>query len=199
MKDASRSIWVLAAAVRFRVVDCLRECGEDLLLASAEGRKRELAIRVALGAGRGRIIRQLLTESLLLAAAGAIVGLVVGMVGIHALLTVNTAGLPRVGTDGSLVSLDWRVLLFTGAVTLVTALIFGLLPAWHAARTDLNATIRESSGRSGSGFRQNKARTLLVVSEVALAVILLVGAGLLIRTAVAICTRFSFGFDTKTC
>lgn len=195
VRNARQSIWVLAGAVGFVLLIACANVA-NLLLARAEVRKRELAIRAALGAGRLRIMRQLLTESLLLATAGAILGLILGVFGIRALLSVNTAGLPRVGVDGVMVSLDWRVLLFTAGITLLTSLIFGLLPAWHAARTDLNMTIRESASRSGSGFRQNKARTILVVTEVALAVILLVGAGLLIRTAVAIYS-VKPGFDTK--
>jgi putative ABC transport system permease protein len=195
VSGSQRSIWVLAAAVGFVLLIACANVA-NLLLARAEARKRELAIRSALGAGKLRIIRQLLTESLLLACAGAVLGVILGYLGIHGLLSVNTAGLPRVGTDGNLVSLDWRVLLFTIAITLLTSLIFGMVPAWHAVRRDLNTTIRESASRSGSGFRQNKTRTLLVVSEVALAVILLVGAGLLIRTAVAI-YAVKPGFDTR--
>ncbi len=195
VQGSEKSIWVLAAAVGFVLLIACANVA-NLLLARAEVRKRELAIRAALGAGRLIIVRQLLTESLLLAGAGAVLGTVLGLVGIRALLSVNTAGLPRVGTDGQLVSPDWRVLLFTLAITLLTTLIFGLLPAWRAARIDLSSTIKESASRSGSGFRQNKVRTILVVSEVALAVILLVGAGLLIRTAVAI-YAVKPGFDTK--
>lgn len=195
VKDARKSIWVLAAAVGFVLLIACANVA-NLLLARAEVRKRELAIRAALGAGRLRIIRQLLTESLLLASAGAVLGLVLGVVGIRALLSVNTAGLPRVGVDGGLVSLDWRVLLFTIFITLLTSLIFGLLPAWRAARTDLSTTIKESTSRTGSGFRQNKTRTILVVTEVALAVVLLVGAGLLIRTELAI-YAVKPGFETK--
>lgn len=195
VRDARKSIWVLAAAVGFVLLIACANVA-NLLLARAEARKRELAIRAALGAGRFRIVRQLLTESFLLATAGAVLGLALGFAGIHALLAVNTAGLPRVGVSGEMVSLDWRVLVFTVLLTLATTLIFGLLPAWHAARTDLNATIREGTSRSGSGFRQNKARTILVVTEVALSVILLVGAGLLIRTEAAIYS-VKPGFDTK--
>jgi putative ABC transport system permease protein len=195
VQRARQSIWVLAGAVGFVLLIACANVA-NLLLARAESRKRELAIRAALGAGRLRIVRQLLTESLLLATAGSVLGLALGAMGIRALLSVNTAGLPRVGENGSMVSLDWRVLLFTVVVTLLTSLIFGLFPAWHAARTDLNTTIRESANRSGSGFRQNRARTILVVTEVALAVVLLVGAGLLIRTAIAIYS-VKPGFDTR--
>jgi len=195
VQGAQKSIWVMAAAVGFVLLIACANVA-NLLLARAEARKRELAIRAALGASRRRIVRQLLTESLLLAAAGAVLGVALGFIGIHALLSVNTAGLPRIGTDGAMVSLDWRVLLFAVLITLMTTLIFGVLPAWQAARTDLNATIKESASRSGSGFRQNKSRTVLVVTEVALAVVLLVGAGLLIRTAVAI-YAVKPGFDTK--
>ncbi len=195
VRDASKSIWVMAGAVGFVLLIACANVA-SLLLARAEVRKRELAIRAALGAGRLQIVRQLLTESLLLATAGAALGLVFGMVGIRALLSVNTAGLPRVGIDGDLVSLDWRVLLFTAGISLLTSLIFGLVPAWRAAHTDLNSTIREGANRSGSGFRQNKARSLLVMAEVALAAVLLVGAGLLIRTAVALYS-VQPGFDTK--
>jgi putative ABC transport system permease protein len=192
---ARQSIWVLVGAVAFVLLIACANVA-NLLLARAEVRKRELAIRAALGAGRGRLVRQLLSESLLLAAAGAGLGLALGLVGIRALLSVNTAGLPRVGEGGQLVTLDWRVLAFTVAVALITCLLFGLLPALRGARTDLNITIKESASRSGSGFRQNKARSSLVVTEVALAVVLLVGAGLLIRTAIAIYS-VNPGFDTR--
>jgi predicted permease len=195
VQRARTSIWILVGAVSFVLLIACANVA-NLLLARAEVRKRELAIRASLGAGKFRIARQLLTESLLLSAAGAVLGLILGIIGIHALLSVNTAGLPRVGVDGALVSIDWRVLCFTIAITLLTSLIFGLIPALHSMRVDLSSTIKESASRTGSGFRQNKTRTVLVVSEVALAVVLLVGAGLLIRTGLAL-YAVQPGFDAK--
>jgi len=168
----------------------------NLLLVRATGRRREIAIRAAIGAGRGRMIRQLLTESVLLSATGGILGLLLGFAGMRALLTINTAGLPRLGEDGVAVGMDWRVLLFALAVSLLTGIVFGLFPALQASRADLNSCLKDSSGRSGTGLRQNKARALLVVSEVGLAVILLIGSALLIRTFLAL-YAVDRGFDTS--
>ncbi len=187
------SLAVLLGAVSFVLLIACANVA-NLLLARAVGRRREMAIRAAIGAGRGRIIRQLLTESLLLSLGGAVAGLALGAVGIRALLKLNTAGLPRVGENGSLVALDWRVLAFTVLVAIVTGLLFGLIPALHSSRVELSSVLKESGGRSGSGFRQNKTRTILVVSEIALAIILLVGAALLIRTSVAL-AAVNPGFD----
>jgi predicted permease len=119
----------------------------------------------------------------------------IGTFGIKALLSVNRAGLPRIGIDGSGVSMDWRVVLFTVAATIGTGLLIGLIPALQGSRVDLNTTIKESASRSGSGFRQNKTRSILVIVEVALALILLVGAGLLIRTSIAL-AAVDPGFDS---
>ncbi|MDE3199166.1 MAG: ABC transporter permease, partial [Acidobacteriota bacterium] len=188
------TLTVLAAAVAFVLLIACSNVA-NLLLARAIARKREIAIRTALGAGRGRLIRQLMTESLLLSGVSAILGSVLGVLGIRALLSINTADLPRVGEDGALVSLDWRILAFTVVAALVTALLFGLIPALHVSRADLNAVIKESGGRSGSGFRQNKARTTLVVSEIALALVLVIGAALLIRTSLAL-QAVKPGFDS---
>ncbi len=195
VKNVRSSLLVLVGAVSLVL---LMACANvaNLLLARAVGRRREIAVRAAIGAGRGRIVRQLLTESVLLSLAGAVAGAVLGVFGIRALLSVNTANLPRVGTDGSLVMLDWRVLAFTVGLGVLTGLLFGLIPALQASRTDLAATLKEGGGRTGSGFRHNKARTVLVVSEVALAVVLLVGAALLIRTSVAL-NSVKPGFDTE--
>jgi putative ABC transport system permease protein len=158
----------------------------NLLLIRANGRQRELAVRVALGAGRWRIVRQLLTESVLLSLIGGVLGIVLGYIGMRLLLTVNTAGLPRLGDSGSLLGMDWRVVLFGLALSILTGLLFGLIPALVASRADLNSIIKDSSGRSGSGLRQNKTRAVLVLVEVSLAVVLLVGAALLIRTSFAL-------------
>jgi putative ABC transport system permease protein len=193
VRDVQSTLWILLGAVSFVLLIACANVA-NLLLVRATGRRREIAIRAAIGAGRGRIIRQLLTESVLLSLAGGIVGLVLGMIGIRALLALNTAGLPRIGEDGSIVSLDWRVLAFTIAVSIGTGILFGLIPALQASRADLSGTLKESSSRAGTGFRQNKTRSILVVAEVALALILLVGSALLVRTAVAL-RAVNPGFD----
>jgi predicted permease len=182
--DAKRPLYIYLGAVGF------------VLLVRATGRRREIAIRAAIGGSRGRIIRQLLTESVVLSVAGGVLGLFLGWAGIRGLLSINTAGLPRVGADGVNVGLDWRVVAFTIAVALLTGLVFGLIPALQSSKTDLTTTLKESSGRSGTGFRQNKIRSVLVVIEVGLALVLLIGSALLIRTAVAL-GRVDPGFDTR--
>jgi putative ABC transport system permease protein len=168
----------------------------NLLLARAAGRRRKIAIRVATGAGRGRIVRQLLTESVLLSFAGGALGLLLGHAGIRALLTVNTAGLPLVGQDGVAVTIDWRVMGFALAVSFLTGIIFGLFPALQSSRADLSSMLKETSGRSGTGLRQNRARAALVVSEVILAVILLATSALAMRSFVAL-YKVDRGFDAK--
>ena len=185
VRNVRSSLLVLAGAVSFVLLIACANVA-NLLLVRATGRRREIAIRAAIGGSRGRIIRQLLTESVLLALAGGALGVVFGLVGIKALLAVNTAELPRVGEFGSMVSFDWRVVAFAFAVSLGTGVLFGLIPALQSSRADLTTTLKESSGRSGTGFRQNKARSVLVVTEMALALVLLVGAALLIRTAMAL-------------
>jgi putative ABC transport system permease protein len=195
VRNVRSSLFVLAGAVSFVLLIACANVA-NLLLVRATARRREIAIRAAIGGSRGRIIRQLLTESVVLSLAGGLLGLAFGVVGIRALLAVNTAGLPRIGEQGALVGLDWRVLAFTVVISLGTGVLFGLIPAIQSARTDLTTTLKESAGRSGTGFRQNKARSILVVTEVALALVLLIGSALLIRTAVAL-TRVNPGFDAS--
>lgn len=168
----------------------------NLLLVHATGRKREFAIRAALGAGRSRIILQLLTESVLLSVTGGILGMLLGYLGVRALLAMSPGDIPRVGEHGAAVGIDWRVLAFTLSVSLLTGILFGLFPAIGASRPDLNSTLKESSNRTGTGFHQSKARSLLVISEVSLALVLLVGAALLIRTFLAL-RNVNPGFQTK--
>ena len=195
VSNVRSSLLVLVGAVSFVLLIACANVA-NLLLARAVGRRREFAIRAAIGAGRGRIIRQLLTESVVLSMAGAICGAALGILGIRALLAVNTANLPRVGQEGSLVVVDWRVLAFTVLAAAVTGVLFGLIPALQTSRPDLSATLKESGGRGGTGMRHNKARTVLVVSEVALAVVLLVGSALLIRTSMAL-GAVKPGFDVE--
>jgi predicted permease len=130
----------------------------------------------------------------MLSVTGGLIGLGLGFAGVRALLAVSPAGLPRIGEDGSAIGIDWRVMGFTLGVSLFTGILFGLIPALSASRPDLNSTLKESSNRAGTGFRQGKARSLLVVSEVSLALVLLVGAALLIRTLAAL-RGVNPGFD----
>ncbi|HEY1810415.1 MAG TPA: ABC transporter permease, partial [Acidobacteriaceae bacterium] len=192
---ARKSLFILLGAVGFVLLIACANVA-NLLLVRATGRKREFAIRVAMGAGRVRIIRQLLTESIVLGVAGGVLGLIIGYAGVRALLAVSPADLPRVGEHGAGVGLDWRVLLFTLGIALLTGILFGLFPAVGASRPDLNSTLKESSNRSGTGLRHNKARSLLVISEVTLALVLLIGAALLIRTFVAM-RAVNPGFDPQ--
>ena len=172
----------------------------NLLLVRATLRKREISIRAARGARRGRIARQMLTESLLLALAGGALGLYAGFFGVHALLALNSGditkpgSIPRIGHDASGITLDWRVLLFALGVSLLAGILAGLIPAIKASRGDLATALNESGSRSGTRFHK-KTRSLLVVTEMALATILLVGAALLIRTFLDLRT-VDPGFET---
>jgi predicted permease len=168
----------------------------NLLMARATIRRREIAIRSALGAGRARLMWQLLTESLLLSLAGGVLGLGLGYVGVRALLAINPSDIPRVGEQGAAVALDWRVLVFTLLAAILTGILFGLLPALSTSHSDINSTLRESGARSGTGLRHNKARAVLVITEMALALVLLVGAALLIRTFGAL-RGVNPGFDAR--
>jgi len=193
--DARSSLLVLLGAVSFVLLIACANVA-NLLLIRATARKRELATRSALGAGRGHIIRQLLTESLVISLTGGFLGLILGMVGVRLLLAVSSGSIPRVGEDGSAVTLDLNVMLFTFGVSLLTGILFGLIPAISASHHNLAAALNESNSRSGVGFRSGKIRSVLVISEMALALVLVVGATLLIRTFMKL-QAVDPGFDTR--
>ncbi len=153
-----------------------------MLLARTSDRQKEIAVRTALGAGRSRVIRQFLTENLLLAAIGAAAGLLLAMWGTKALIVLSPAQLPRV----DMVAIDGRAMLFLAGVTVLTALVFGLAPAVHAAIANLSGALKEGGRGATDGIRGNRLRSFLVASEFALAFMLLIGAGLMIRSFFAL-------------
>jgi len=167
----------LLAAVGFvLLIACVNLA--NLLLSRSAARKKEIGIRGALGAGKGRLIRQLLTESLVLSGLGTALGLALAWIGAHALVSVDPSILPRAGE----ISLDLRAVAFTAAVGTLTGILFGLAPALQMARADLQGALREGGRGNSMGFQRNSLRSVLVTGEVALALVLLSGAGLLMRS-----------------
>jgi predicted permease len=168
----------------------------NLLLARAAGRQKEIAVRAALGAGRWRIICQLLTESLLLTLIGGALGLALGSWGVRVLLTLTPGDLPRIEEMAAFPALDPWVAGFTVLLSVVTGILFGLVPAIQVSRADLTSILKESGGRAGTGLKHNRARGILVVGEMAIAVILLCGAVLLMRSF-ALLHNVDPGFGTR--
>jgi putative ABC transport system permease protein len=184
-----RAIEVLVAAVAFVLLIACANLA-SLLLSRASAREREVAIRAAMGASRARVVRQLLAESLLLAAAGGALGLLLARWGIETLRALAPADTP--GMESA--ALDPQVLAFALIVTLATGMLFGLAPALGASRPDVNASLREGGRGSTEGTRSHRLRGALVASEIALAFVLVVGAALMAKTLVRL-GRFDLGFD----
>jgi putative ABC transport system permease protein len=170
---------VLLGAVAFVLLIACANLA-TMLLARASGRERELAIRVALGAGAWRVLRQLLTESVVLSVAGGAAGLILSVWGLELVKRIGARTIPRLAE----VNLDWTVLIVTAVVSVGTGILFGLIPALVSAKPELTEALKEGGRGSTAGSRRNRIRNALVVSEIALALVLLVGAGLLMKSFV---------------
>jgi len=175
--DVRDSLLVIFAAVGcVLLIACANVA--NILLAWAMNRRREIALRTALGANRWRVVRQMLTESVLLALIGGVAGVLLASFAMDALIALKPADIPRIGESG----LDGRVLLFTFVTATLTGVVMGLVPAWQSSKLDLNSVLKDGARGASSGSLRFSARGALVVAEVTIAVMLLVGAGLLIQS-----------------
>lgn len=193
--DVRLMLWTLLGAVGFVLMIACANVA-NLLLSRAMGRQREIGVRAALGASRGRIVRQLLTESILLALCGGGLGILFSIWSLQWIHALGTKTVPRLGE----ISVDARVLLFTLGISLIVGIVFGIAPAWRVARVDLQSSLKQGGwGSAGMGTlwgRGNNTRKLLVIFELALSTVLLIGAGLLIRSFTRL-QSVSPGFEPK--
>jgi putative ABC transport system permease protein len=173
--DIGNALWVLLGAVGLVLLIACANVA-NLLLARATTRQKEIAIRIAMGASRWRIVRQLLTESVLLSVIGGGLGLLIAQWGVEIILAISPGSIPR----SQEIRLDMRVLLFTLLISVVTGIVFGMVPAFQSSKTDVHEVLKEAA--RGSTGRRHWVRNTLVVTEVALTLVLLIGAGLLIRS-----------------
>jgi predicted permease len=185
------TLWLLLGAVGFvLLITCANLA--NLLLARATGRRKEIALRVALGASRGRIMSQFLAESVLLALIGGGLGLLLAVWGVDAIVGLGPKNVPRFQQ----IHLDGTVLAFATAVSLGTGSLFGLFPAWNVSRADLNSALQETGRGGTTGPGRQRSQALLVVGQVALACVLLVGAGLLLKSLAAL-QNLRLGFESE--
>ncbi len=194
VSDIRQLLYILFGSVCFvLLIACINVA--NLLLVRSTARRREIGIRLATGASRARIIRQLLTESLLLAVTGGLIGLWLGHTSLKLLLAAYDPQFMRLGEQGGALALDWRIALFTLGISILAGLLFGVWPSLQGSNVDLNSVIKDNGGRTGTGLRHNKSRSLLVICEVGFAVVLLVGSALLIRAFAAL-YQVERGFTT---
>jgi putative ABC transport system permease protein len=193
--DVKPALRMLSGAVVFvLLIGCANVA--TLLLARGQRRRREIATRTALGAQRSRVVRQLLTESSLLAAAGGLLGLAAGVAGLRAIVRAGADTIPTLARNGAAIAIDPDVVWFTAGIALTTGILFGVLPAVTTSRVDLSAAFKDAGIAAAGGWRRHRASSVLVIVEMALAIILLVGCGLMVRTLGAL-RDVDRGFDPR--
>ena len=193
--DVRPALYILMGAVGFVLaISCANTA--TLLLARANRRTREIAVLMAMGAERKQILFQLLAESVLISLSGGAGSLILGHLAVRGLLAIGPSDLPRIGANGAAITLDWRVFLFTLVVSVLIGILCALIPALNASRTDINVLVKDSTAESGMNFRRNRWRATLMIAEMSVSLVLLAGAGLLIRTFVAK-RAINRGFDEQ--
>ena len=191
VSDVKPALLVLSAAVgALLLIACANVA--SLMLARGAGRRKEFAVRAALGAGRPDLIRQLLAESFVLALSGGLLGILLAYAGVRLVATPRFLAFPRLHE----IQIDWQTLLFTLAVSTLTGILFGLIPAFQVSKPDLNAILRESGRAAAGSVHRQRVRTLLVIGQVGVSMLLLVAASLLIRSFIEL-QRVDPGFDPR--